>query len=74
MLTCLIYLIIWCIIAIIVLYIFETVVAMFIALPSQVFVLIRLLVGLLVLLAFLNCVGLLGGAYPLFPHGRVYGP
>lgn len=74
MLTCLIYLIIWVIIAVIILWIGEMLITQFIALPPPVFMLIRVLVGLLVLLAFLNCVGLLGGAYPLFPHGRVYGP
>lgn len=71
MIGCLITLIIWCIVAIIVLYVFEYLIAQFIALPPPVFVLIRLLVGLLVLLMFLECIGLVGGGglrYPLFPR------
>ena len=66
MLECLVYLIVWVIIAVIVLYILESVLAPFIALPPPVYMLIRLLIGLLVLIAFLNCIGFLGGS----PHGN----
>jgi hypothetical protein len=46
--------------------------APFLVLPPPVYMLIRLLVGLLILLAFLNCIGFLGayGGYegqPMFP-------
>ncbi len=61
MLECLIYLIVWVIIAVIVLYVLESVLAPFITLPPPVYMLIRLLIGLLVLIAFLNCTGLVGG-------------
>jgi hypothetical protein len=60
MLECLVMLIVWVIIAIIVLYILETVLAPFISLPPPVYMLIRLLIGLLVLIAFLNCCGFFG--------------
>jgi hypothetical protein len=62
MLECLVMLIVWVIIAVIVLYILESVLAPFIALPAPVYMLIRLLIGLLVLIAFLNCCGFLGGS------------
>lgn len=68
MLGCLISLIIVVIVAVIVLYILEAVMSPFFTLPPPVYMLIRLLVGLLVLLYFLNCIGFIGGnfagAYP----------
>lgn len=65
MLECLVMLIVYVIIALIVLYILEAALAPFFPLPSPVIVLIRLLIGLLVLIAFLNCTGLLGGGFGL---------
>lgn len=66
MIGCLISLIVMVIIAVIILYILEAVLAPFITLPPPVYMLIRLLIGLLVLLYFLQCAGLMGfsGAYP----------
>lgn len=54
------------IIAVIVLYVLETVLAPFFTLPPPVYMLIRLLIGLLVLLYFLSCIGFgnFAGAYP----------
>ena len=69
MIECLISLIIWCIVAAIILYIVEAVLGSFLPLPSQVLMLIRLLVGLLVLLAVLDCFGLLQGGVR-FPFRR----
>lgn len=57
MIVCFIGLIIWVIIALIVLYILEAVLAPLITLPPPVMMLIRLLIGLLVLLYFLQCLG-----------------
>lgn len=62
MITCLIYLLIWVIVAVIVLYIIEVALGAVIALPSPVYILIRCLVALLILLWVLSCVGLLPGA------------
>lgn len=65
MLECLVVLIVWVIVALIVLYVIETVLRPFIALPPQILMLIRLLVGLLVLIAALDCIGLLRlGMFP----------
>ena len=61
MIECLISLIIWCIVAAIILYVVEAVLRSFLPLPSQVLMLIRLLVGLLVLLAVLDCLGFMQG-------------
>ena len=69
MIECLISLIIWCIVAAIILYIVEAVLGSFLPLPSQVLMLVRLLVGLLVLLAVLDCFGLLQGGVR-FPFRR----
>jgi hypothetical protein len=65
MIECLIYLILYCIVAIIVLYVIETLLALFVVLPPPVPILLRLLGALLVLLALLQCLGLLSG------HGRL---
>ena len=66
MINCLISLIIVVIIALVVLYVLEAVLAPFIALPAPIMNLIRLLVGLLVLLWFLQCVGIFSGGHELF--------
>lgn len=71
MLECLIYLIIWVIVALIVLYVIEMVLKPFIALPPPIMMLIRLLIGLLVLLACLDCLGLT--RVGMFP-GRMHQP
>ena len=71
MIGCLIGLIIMVIIAVIVLYVLEAVMAPFFTLPPPVYMLIRLLIGLLVLLYFLQCIGFLGLSGGPFPwHGR----
>lgn len=64
MLSCLVYLIIWVIVALIVIYIIEAVVGQFLTLPPPIMMLIRLLIGLLVLIAALNCLGLLDMGLP----------
>ena len=61
MLDCFIWLIIYVIISIIVLYIVEVILQQFPILPPPVFVLIRLLVGLLIVLWLLSCLGVLVG-------------
>jgi hypothetical protein len=61
MLDCVIYLIIYCIVAVIGLYVVEVVLQQFCALPPKILVLVRLLIGLLLLLWLLGCVGLLTG-------------
>mgnify|MGYP001563698259 CR=1 FL=1 len=66
MLACLIMLVIYCIVAVILVYIVETLLGLFIALPAQIPVLIRCFAALLVLVALLNCLGLLSGF-----HGRL---
>jgi hypothetical protein len=66
MLECLIVLIVYVIIAVIVLWVLETVIASFgVAVPPPITTLIRLLLVLLVLIWFLNCIGLLGGTFHL---------
>lgn len=70
MLNCLIYLIIYVIIALIVLYIIETLLAQFLTLPPPVIMLIRLLVGLLILIAALDCIGIMPGGPGLLPFRR----
>jgi hypothetical protein len=67
MLECLVYLIVWVIVALIVLYVLETLVAMFLPMPPNILTLIRLLVGLLVLIAALECLGFLSTG--MFPRG-----
>ena len=69
---CLINLIILVIIAVIILYILEVALAPFMSLPPPVYTLIRLLIGLLILLQFLNCIGMLGtyGGYRAEPFLR----
>ena len=69
MLECLIWLIVAVIIAVIVLLILETAIGALIQLPPPVFVLLRLLVGLLVLLYALDC---LFGAGVLHGFHRSY--
>jgi hypothetical protein len=64
MLGCLISLIIAVIVALIVLYVLESVMAPFMALPPPIITLLRLLIGLLVLLYFLSCIGFLGSGFP----------
>ena len=63
-LHCLIWLVISCLIAVIMLYVIETVLGLFLALPSQVFVLMRCLAALLVLMTLLQCLGVLSGGTP----------
>jgi hypothetical protein len=62
--------VIYVIVALIVLYILQMLIAQFLPLPPPVMMLIRVLVGLLVLLAALNCFGLFpgdaGGPYPFY--------
>jgi type III secretory pathway component EscU len=65
-LECLVSLIVVVIIALIFVYIIETVLAPFITLPPPIMTLIRLLIGLLVLIYALQCLGILGG------HGFVF--
>jgi hypothetical protein len=57
MLECLVMLIVWVIVALIVIFVIETLVAQFFPIPPQILMLIRLLVGLLVLIAALDCIG-----------------
>ena len=64
MIQCLILLVIYCIVAVIVLYVIETVLGLFLALPPQVFVLLRCLAALLVLVPLLQCLGVLSGSTP----------
>ena len=68
MLECLIMTIIWAIVALIVVYILELILAQFVALPGQVIILIRLLVALLLLLYVLACTGLLAWPPPRLPR------
>ena len=56
-LPCLIQLVIVVIVAVIILYVLEVALSPFIPLPQPVYVLLRLLIGLLVLLFFLDCIG-----------------
>lgn len=64
MIECLIGLIIYAIIAVIVVYVFEAIVAAIWTPPPPVFMLIRLLVGLIVLLRGLKCLGGLDARFP----------
>lgn len=64
MLSCLVSILIWCIVAAIILYAIEAVLGSFLPLPPQVILLVRLLIGLLVLLALLDCAGLLHMGFP----------
>jgi len=59
MLACLMWLIVYCLIAVIVVYIVETLLGLWVAFPPAVFVLIRLLAALIVLLLILGCLGLM---------------
>ena len=70
MLECLVGLIIAVIVALIVLWVIETVLAPFITLPPPILMLIRLLIGLLVLIYALQCIGVLGGGH-LYPFRRL---
>ncbi len=67
LIPCLIWLLVYAIIAVIVIYIFEMILNMIFgaALPPQIFMLIRLLFVLLILVWFLGCVGLLSGPHML---------
>jgi Na+-driven multidrug efflux pump len=69
MIGCLISLIIVAIIALIVLFILEYIIGMFIA-DQRIIMLVRLLVGLLILLYFLNCIMSSGFSFSGFgsPH------
>jgi hypothetical protein len=67
---CLISLIIVVIVAVIVIYVLEQVVGAFLALPPPVWMLVRLLIGLLVLLYALGCLessGLMHG-FEMYPY------
>lgn len=66
MLECLVFLIVWVIVALIVVYAVELLVGQFLPLPPPIIMLIRLLIGLLVLIAALKCLGLLSGGFPPF--------
>jgi hypothetical protein len=67
MLTCLLWVIIFAIVAVIVLVIFEQLMAiMGVSIGGQITQLLRLLVGLLVLIYFILC--LTGSAGPLWPR------
>jgi hypothetical protein len=73
MISCLIGLIIVVIVCLIVLYVLEMVIGSFLSLPSQIWMLIRLLVGLLVLLYALNCLAG-SGAFQNFGWNGFNGP
>lgn len=60
MLNCLVQLLIFAIVGLIFLYILEIVLAQFLPIPPPIKMLIRLLIGLLILIAALNCFGFLG--------------
>jgi hypothetical protein len=69
LIPCLIGLIIIAIVLAIVFYIIQVAFSSMLVLPPQVWVLIKLLVGLLVLLWFLNCTGILAGFGGAPGHG-----
>lgn len=64
MIECLISLIIYVIIAVIAVYVFEAIVAAIWTPPPPVFMLVRLLVGLIVLLHGLRCLAGFTGRFP----------
>lgn len=64
MLECLVQLLVWVILALIIIYVIELLVAQFLPLPPPIVMLIRLLAGLLVLIAALDCIGLLHMGLP----------
>jgi len=68
MLPCLVNLIIYIIIILIVFYILQILLAQFLTLPPQVIMLLKILVGLLILIAALDCFGIFPGPgpYPFF--------
>jgi hypothetical protein len=68
MLECLVGLIFAVIVALIVLFVIEKALAPFIALPPPIMMLIRLLVGLLILIYALQCLGIIGGGHPFLFH------
>lgn len=70
MLACLVSLIIWVIVALIIIYIIELLVGQFLPLPPPIMMLVRVLIGLLVLIAALDCFGLLGGGSLYLPFHR----
>lgn len=59
LLHCVLWLLVWAIVAAIVLYILGIALAQVAPLPAQIVMLVRCLVALVVLLWFLSCVGLL---------------
>jgi hypothetical protein len=59
MLECLVFLVVWCIVALIIVYVIELLVGQFLPLPAPIIALIRVLIGLLVLIAALDCLGIL---------------
>lgn len=61
MIECLISLLIAVLIAIIVIYILEVALSPFLPLPAPAYTIIRLIVGLIILLYFLSCLGFIGG-------------
>jgi hypothetical protein len=65
MLECLVSVIIYVILALIVMYVIELLVGQFLTLPPPIILLIRLLIGLLVLIAALDCIGFLHMGLPL---------
>lgn len=75
MLTCIILLAITAVIAIILVLLFEWVMEGILGLgiPARIYQLIRVLVGLYLLLGFLQCIGFMGGPV-LFPRGMWLGP
>jgi len=60
MISCLIAIIMWLIVALSIIYVIEAVAP----LPPTIMILIRLLVGLLILLASLDCLGVLDVGFP----------
>ena len=61
MIECVIAIVVYAIIAVILLYVVETLLGLWGALPAQVYVLIRLLAALLLLVYLLGCLGLMPG-------------
>lgn len=70
MLTCIVQLLVYLIVLLIVLWILEIILAQFIAVPPKIILLIRVLCALLMLIAALNCFGLLPMDGPVFGRLR----
>lgn len=70
MLSCLVSLIVWVIVAVIFLYVIELLVSQFLPIPPPVVMLLRVLIGLLVLIAALDCFGFMQSFPMPFRGGR----